>query len=284
MINRLFYFFKQPDVNRHPVKAIVKRVLWKLHWLIKRKPVLLEGWYADLKIILPKSGSAAQVFYRRHSSIEIVRVMERILKPGDIVVDIGAHIGEYTLIAAYLVKPVGVVYAIEPQAECVNYIRQNCEINGLKNVKVYQLAVGDRSGSVSFKRDPRSWGGLMVSDGGNLSVQSVRLDDFAEWVGLKNIAFIKIDAAGNELAVLNGGTSLFTQPNPPIIVCKLYHPKVVKERFGYEAVEVLKLLWEWKFKTKALIENNTVEITMDHYLKLFDGGVYCIPIFAWRGK
>lgn len=84
--------------------------------------------------------------------------------------------------------------------------------------------------------------------------------------------------------MLKGGTSLFTQPNPPMIVCKLYHPKVVKERFGYEAVEILELLWEWGFKTKALIENNTVEITMDNYLKLFEGDVYGIPIFAWREK
>lgn len=277
--------FQQPDFRRSPFQAILKRIFWRIyHFLNPKKPLLLRNWYKGMSIALPRSGSAAQVFYRRHSNAEIVKIMEKILKPGDIVVDIGAHIGEYTLIAAYLVKPAGIVYAIEPQPECVNYIRQNCEINGLKNVKVYQLAVGDRSGSVSFKRDPRSWGGLVVSDGGNLSVQSVRLDDFAERVGLKNIAFIKIDAAGNELAVLNGGTSLFTQPNPPIIVCKLYHPKVVKDRFGYEAVEILKLLWEWKFKTKALIENNTVEITMDNYLKLFDGGVYGIPIFAWRGK
>lgn len=186
-----------PDFRANPLHAVARRLLWQFHWVIRpNEPIILIDWYKGMSIALPRSGSAAQVFYRRHSNAEIVKIMEKILKPGDIVVDIGAHIGEYTLIAAYLVKPSGMVYAIEPQPECVNYIRQNCEINGLKKMyKVYQLAAGDLSGSVSFKRDPHSWGGLVVSDGGNLSVQCVRLDDFAEREGLKNIAFIKIDAA-----------------------------------------------------------------------------------------
>lgn len=282
MMDRIFNLLKQPDIRKQPFKALVKRALWKLHWLTKRKPMVLRNWYANLNIILPKSGNAAQVFYRRHSSIGIVRVMEKILKPGDVAIDIGAHIGEYTLIAAHLVGSMGIVYAIEPQPECVHYLHQNCEMNGLKNVKICQLAVGDLSGSVSFKHDPRSWGGLIVSEGGNLIVECIRLDDFMEREGLKECAFIKIDAAGNEIAVLKGGISLFTSPNSPMVVCKLYHPQVVKERFGYEGVQILKLLEEWGFKTKALLEDNPVEVTSDNYYKLFESGVYSFPIFAWR--
>jgi FkbM family methyltransferase len=278
----LFQFSEQPDICRRPLKALAKRVFWKFHWLIKRKPMILKNWYASLDIILPKSGSAAQVFYRGHSSIEIVRVMEKVLKHGDAVLDIGAHIGEYTLIAAHLVGSTGVVYAIEPQPECVHYIRRNCEVNGLQNVRICQLAIGDRSGSVSFRRDPRSWGGFIVTQGGNLTVQCVRLDDLVTREGLKRCAFIKVDAAGNEIAVLKGGISLLTSLNPPMVICKLYHPQVVRERFGYDPVETLQLLRDWGYNTQVLFGDDSAEISPDNCYKFFQRGTYGLPVLASR--
>lgn len=115
MIQRLRYLVSQPDFRAHPVRAIWRRLLWRFyHALHPGKPLILEGWYQGMRIALPHSGSAAQVFYRRYSNYEIVRVMEETLREGDTVIDIGAHIGKYTLIAAYLVGSKGEVHAVEP--------------------------------------------------------------------------------------------------------------------------------------------------------------------------
>ena len=139
------------DVRRHPLRALGRRLLWRLHHAMHPgKPLVLEGWYRGMRIALPRSGSAAQVFYRGHSNVQIVRVMEERLKPGDIVLDVGAHIGEYSLVAAWWVGPHGQVHAVEPQPRAAEIIRLNAQLNGLPNIKVHQCALAEKLGTASF--------------------------------------------------------------------------------------------------------------------------------------
>src|SRR4051794_41178218 len=68
----------------------------------------------------------------------------RALAPGDVCLDIGAHIGYYTLLASRVVGPRGHVYAFEPSPENYSGLRANVELNGLRNVTTAQLAVGEQ--------------------------------------------------------------------------------------------------------------------------------------------
>lgn len=181
MIQRLRYLVSQPDFRAHRVRAIWRRLLWRFyHATHPGKPLILEGWYQGMRIALPRSGCAAQVFYRRHSNPEIVRVMEDTLREGDTVIDIGAHIGEYTLIAAYLVGSKGQVHAVEPQPHAAEVIAINASLNQFSNIRVHQVAVGNTSGIVRFSYSSQTWGGLIVSEGGQLSVRCVTLDELVE--------------------------------------------------------------------------------------------------------
>jgi len=242
-MKRILYALNQPEFRSEPIKAFWRRLYWRLyHTLHRGRPLILRNWYHGMSIALPKSGSAAQVYYRKHSNVEIVRVMEKVLRSGDVVIDIGAHIGEYTLIAAALIGDEGKVYAIEPQPHAVDIIHLNAEINGLHNIRVHQIALGKESGIVQFRYDPKSWGGLIVLDNRNLSVLCLTLDEFVQKEGLQSVRLVKIDAAGNERDVLLGRKTLFLSRPFPFIICKFYHPSVVRERFGYDAREIVQIL------------------------------------------
>lgn len=281
---RLLHLFHQPDFRAHPLRALWRRLLWHLHWAFRRRPPVLENWYGDLKIALPHSGCAAQVFYRKHSNRGIVEVMERYLRPGDIVLDVGAHIGEYTLVASKLVGPQGQVHAIEPQPHAAAIIAMNARLNGLENIKIHECALGDREGTMPFKWDSRSWGGLLVSGekDGNLMVQCITLDQFCRREQLAYVRLVKIDAAGNERAVLQGGASLFCSAQPPVVLCKLYHPEVVRDRFGYEAREIVELLQSWGYALRVLTGSGELPVTPTDCYQVFSRRAYGFPLVGWR--
>ena len=233
---------------------------------------------------MPRSGSAAQVFYRRHSNAEIVQVMEQRLRLGDVVLDVGAHIGEYTLVAASLVGAEGRVYAIEPQPEAAEAIALNAALNGFRNIHVREVALADRAGTMLFRWDAHTWGGFLTNDGtvACLRVRCTTLDTFVEGEGIARIRLIKLDSAGNEKAVLLGGQKLLTSQQSPVLVCKLYHPQVVRERFGYEAREVLELLDSWGYELRALTVEGQKLISPRNCDGFFSRKTYGLAVLAWR--
>ena len=80
------------------------------------RPLVTRYSERNLVILLPRSGSAAPIYYRgRAAATPFLTVMERAVRPGMDAIDVGSHVGEYALLAAALVVPSGRVYAFEPQ-------------------------------------------------------------------------------------------------------------------------------------------------------------------------
>jgi len=96
---------------------------------------------------------------------------------GDVVYDVGAHVGFYTLLAAELVGPTGQVIAFEPLPRNLKFIKQHVALNNYTNVTVFGSAVSDHSGTAAFDMQPgRSFEGHLVEDG-QLHVPVVVLDE-----------------------------------------------------------------------------------------------------------
>lgn len=282
---RLGNVLKQPEVKEHPLRAIWRRVLWRIHHSLRHgEPLVLNNWYRGMRIALPKSGSAAQVFYRQHSDVWIVRAMEERLRQGYIVLDVGAHTGEYTLVAARLVGAEGKVYAIEPQPRAADAITLNARLNGLETIRIRELAFTDSAGTMPFSRDEQSWGGFLTQDSTHTSfqVRCMTLDRFVKEEGIPHVHFMKLDAAGNEKAVLLGGCNLLNSSAAPVLVVKFYHPKVVRERFGYEARETVKLLQSWGYRMNVLTEKGKLPFSPSSCYEFFSHGTYGLPVLAWR--
>src|SRR5262249_21732360 len=81
---------------------------------------------------------------------EMVRLFEKLLKPGMILLDIGAHIGQYTLVASQLVGDTGAVHSFEPDPETFNWLSRNLQMNARRNVHLNQLALSGKPGKTKF--------------------------------------------------------------------------------------------------------------------------------------
>src|SRR5690348_14633186 len=116
----------------HNGRQLWRRLRWRAHWVVRpSRPFTISRWWNGMTLTLPHSGAAATAFYRTFPSESIAAWMRELLRPGMAVVDVGAHAGVYSMLAAHLVGPSGVVQAVEPQAECVKIIEQNAALNRL---------------------------------------------------------------------------------------------------------------------------------------------------------
>jgi FkbM family methyltransferase len=135
-------------------------------------------------------------------------LLERHVRPGMTVVDIGANIGCYTLVLSSLVGETGVVVAFEPGPDNVAALRGNVERNGVKNVRIEARAVSDRSGTATLELSRASGEHRLApsADGiRTVQVPVTTLDEALEPLGYR-ADIVKMDAQGAEFAVLRGMT------------------------------------------------------------------------------
>jgi FkbM family methyltransferase len=145
------------------------------------------------------------------------KIIPKYVKPGDIFYDIGANVGFYTLIASYLVKNEGHVYAFEPFLKNVEFLKKHVALNGLQNVTLFQLAIADHDGWVHFKEGDEGGTGKIAEDG-NLEVPVVSLDSIIADKKLSPPNVLKIDVEGAEYQVLKGASALFRDHKPLIFL------------------------------------------------------------------
>jgi len=143
------------------------------------------------------------------------------LKPHMTFVDVGAHVGYYTLLAA---KRVAQVYAFEPDPESFELLARNINVNGYTNVKGFHAAVTDKMGRATLQVDSEAWGNSLCSENvanpvQQLDVETVSLDElFASGSLGDHIHLVKVDVQGAEELVLNGARKILTECRPIILM------------------------------------------------------------------
>jgi FkbM family methyltransferase len=165
-----------------------------------------------------------------HEPLE-TEVIESLVQPGTELVDVGAHIGYYTVIMSLLARSIGHVYAFEPDPDCYRLLRFNSTKAGIANVSTFNVAVGDSDGyalparrqvyrkayPISANREGASIG--MEVQSGDL-IQMVTLDSSLPH-GAK-IGLIKLDIEGYEPAVLRGMLGVLGRSQDCIIITEFW--------------------------------------------------------------
>src|SRR5712691_4000859 len=137
--------------------------------------------------------------------LEKQSVIQRYVKPGMIVFDIGANAGFYTLAFSRLVGEKGQVWAFEPLAENANNILRHVNLNRLQNVTLLQTAVADRNGVVGFNiAESNAMGFISRQVHASYKVPSVSLDHLFADGAIPVPDVIKMDVEGAESLVLSG--------------------------------------------------------------------------------
>ena len=131
-------------------------------------------------------------------------------KSGDIVFDVGSHIGIFTLKASKLVGSTGFVYAFEPEPENFMLLKRNVGLNKASNIKIFSKAVSSRNGMLQLFIDPSNTGGSSVQYGtgrtSGIRVSSVTLDHIIQKHNIQEVNLLKLDVEGHELEILRGAT------------------------------------------------------------------------------
>lgn len=141
---------------------------------------------------------------------ETTRCLVGLLESGQVFVDVGAHIGYYTLLGARAVGPAGHVYAFEPAPANLALLTKNIHVNGYEDrVTIIPRAVRNEPGRVQLYLNPVDTGSnslfptsAMRAD--SVSVEATTLDEFFAQVGWPAIHTIKMDIEGSEKAALEG--------------------------------------------------------------------------------
>lgn len=143
-------------------------------------------------------------------------------------VDIGAHIGYYSLKAAPVVGPTGRVIAIEPNPETIQKLYGNIQASGARNIAVAPVACSDAEATLELFGAPRSNTGETSLSRTNASqdsqavtsykVSARPLDEIVKDAGVSRVDVVKIDVEGAEYLVLKGAAKTLDRDHPVILV------------------------------------------------------------------
>jgi FkbM family methyltransferase len=177
----------------------------------------------------------------------------RLVKPGMTVVDVGANVGYYTVLASRLVGPAGRVLAFEPEPRSHALLARNVAENGCANVRLFAVALSERGGEAVLFADRENLGTPSLVranvDGdaaAAVTVATATLDEtLAEALGEAPVDLLKIDVQGAEKLVLAGADRLLRQPGLQLLL-ELWPPGL--RRAGVEPREILDGLAAYGFR------------------------------------
>jgi FkbM family methyltransferase len=170
-------------------------------------------------------------------------------EPGDIVIDVGAHIGLYTLIAAKRVGSSGKVIAIEPDPDNCNLLKRNVELNRLTNVIILERAAFSSDSKLKLYLPGKERGFTKLSTTmanratteNFLEIDASTIDHLMLMQGITQVNWIKIDVEGAELEVLKGATATLSAGKNIALLIEVHnvnnidlHSAVVKFLKPYE--------------------------------------------------
>ncbi len=223
--------------------GLTDRILWRFrNFFLPSSPLIKRTWFgATLRC---HNNVMGRCLYFDLFEVEFQRIVADLLKPGMVVIDIGANVGIYTLLAAKRVGKKGAVVAFEPSPRDRKILQENVFLNQCTNVTIKESALGATDGRAKlyvcdWETGCNSLRPPNVSEPTHSTVVQLQtLDgylDSGEAEG--DVDFIKIDVEGAELEVLRGAERLLTsRGNRPIILCEL--ADVRTEPWGYKSVEI----------------------------------------------
>jgi len=164
-----------------------------------------------------------------------VEAFRTFIKQDATVIDVGANIGQYSLLASKLMGQTGEIYAFEPSVDIQPKLKRNIDLNNFENIEVIPCAVAATSGVMKFypanEVANQGVGSLMpvqeyrsnIRSNEGVDVDVMSLDDFCGARGIEKVDVLKIDVEGFDLEVLKGATKLMKN-NPDLVIMSEVEP------------------------------------------------------------
>ncbi len=208
----------------------------------------------------------------------VVRLFIKFLQKGDNVLDIGANIGYFTLIASRLVGTGGKVFSFEPTPATFERLQKNVSANRCINVQLFQQAVSNKEASVEL-HVPKG----EIKNSGRASFRSIEEQNFVVRVKataidamlceLPKISLVKMDIEGAEGLALQGMISLIERDHP-LFIMELSDDYL--KQLNFSAVDILAFFRQREYKIFRAGEN-VAEINEDMMRETNQMDIVCLP-------
>lgn len=202
--------FESRALRKQPIPFIYRSVIWLVHILTGRYAIY-EDSDRDIRMILAPflyGKGSTNIFISRRYYEPAFENLEKLISPGSVTIDCGANAGIYTLAAAALSGPSGLVIAVEPQSYAIRAIHRSAFASGLTNIIAVSAAVSDGDGEAELDVSNTAVEASIVWRAAKpslLRVPAVTLDSLVRDHNLTRVDLIKLDIEGAEFLALLGG-------------------------------------------------------------------------------
>lgn len=213
--------------------------------------VEIGGESATFRVSSPIEQDIVQTLDQVRES-EILRDLFDEIEDGDVFYDVGAHIGLYSCFVGTHECTVEIV-CFEPHPVTYDQLKQNLRDNDV-DAKVNRYAMSNENGELRFEIKRNTSGGMgVVSDTGDVSVQSRTLDSVVHDDGLPHPTVLKCDIEGEELNFLHGADMVLSNPRTRLLYLEV-HPIGLDKR-GHSEAELRELLREFGYDSFETIRS-----------------------------
>ena len=235
--------------------------------------------FGDSRFLFTHFGDITKMLYSRQHLVtfdkgfeaESIKTFLSMLHPGDIVLDIGANVGVYSLLAAEAVGDAGHVYAFEPASQTFLALQENIRLNGFeKRITALNLGLSDRikTGRIASPpiADRYESGDAFnyvedVEDNQTGAIQLTTVDQFIADNGLSVVNAIKLDIEGAELLCLKGAKELLSMDTRPKILFEGVDDNA--QRYGYTAMDSVVFLANYEYRLRVVEFNQYLATPRD---------------------
>jgi FkbM family methyltransferase len=220
-----------------PVRLIAARVLeWSGCSQLFTVP--LDGY----RLRLYPSNATLNLWINPQSRMHGLELFRDYCSAGDMVVDVGANVGEVSIIMSQQVGAAGRVVAFEPSPRIYRYLQGNLALNRCANVTTRNVALAAKPGQLMLSDDRRDDMNHLVTAGG-VTVECSTID--LELTGDGPLALLKIDVEGAELFVLQGAMRWLARTE--CVNCEMWESHF--RRYGYGMADLIGFLADRGFET-----------------------------------
>ena len=265
LLRKLFYPFRfmfGKGFGNVQLLTMAYRIFIRL--LIPKQYIIVEANDCQLGMILGGDRGfdslASGLIFGRGYEIQNTELFKYFVKKDMVVVDVGAHIGYYTILASKLVGNSGQVLAFEPEPRNLVDLGTNIELNRCSNVRVVGKAVSDKNGMAKLYVTANASGecGLIEikhRSRTTVDVETVTLDSI---IGDIPVDIIKIDVEGGEMGVLLSAKNLLSVNQGIKIFIELWKTGI--EAAGYSCMDCWNILERYGFHYIYLIDERNRKV------------------------
>lgn len=229
-----------------------------------------------------------RIFWMGYYSREVIAFLARNLRHGMVAIDVGANIGEITMVAAKRVGRTGKIISFEPVDAIAEELERNVARNHLEQVTVVRLGLSDTDsiapiypscGQGDAHDEHHGLGSLYGSATGSAPLQTIELvtlDSYLEKHPVSRLDVIKIDIEGAELPCLMGASRTIAHHRPILIVEIQEHSS---HAAGYRQTDILDYLISFGYNFYAIGRKGTLRELQARMLSSYQN-VVCIPTHA----